>query len=195
LESLNINTELSYTGIGTTNSIVGVFMQDNQKQAQPWIYAAAIMDSDGCFMIAKYRRKTGNYYLPSVKITMIQDGAINYITKELGMGRIHLSGPRKSRPNSQPLYEWTITNRPDLLIFLKGIMPYLQNKKNRAEHLLSYCTYAEYRFYGSRWNRLSDQEVEYREEAYQQMRKLNIVKAAATTKSSGRESACDSLIS
>jgi hypothetical protein len=170
-------------------------MQDNQRQAQPWIYAAAIMDSDGCFMIARYMRATGNYYLPLVKIAMIQDGAINYIQRELKLGRIKIAGPRISRPNSQPLYEWTITNRPDLIRFLEGIMLYLQNKKNRAEHLLSYCKKAEYKFYGYRNNRLSDSEVEYREQSYQKMRKLNCVKAAATTKSPGRESACDSLIS
>jgi hypothetical protein len=167
-------------------------MQDNQRQAQVWIYAAGIMDSDGCFMIAKYMRKTGNYYLPLVKITMIKDGAINYITKETGLGRISITGPRKSRPNSQPLFEWTITNRPDLMKFLNGIMPYLQNKKDRAEHLLNYCKNAEYRFYGSRYHTLGMDEVQYREDSYQKMRELNSIKAAASTKSSGPEKVCDS---
>lgn len=170
-------------------------MQDNQRQTQHWIYAAAIMDSDGCFMIAKYIRKTGNYYLPLVKIAMIKDGAINYIHKETGLGRIKIAGARKSRPNSQPLYEWTITNRPDLVEFLQGIMPYLKNKEDRAKHLLDYCVYAEYRFYGSRYKRLSDDELKYREQAYQRMRELNSIKVAATTKSSGPEKVCDSLIS
>lgn len=170
-------------------------MQDNQRQTQHWIYAAAIMDSDGCFMISKYRRKTGNYYLPSVKIAMIKDGSINYIQKETKLGRVSIAGTRPSRPNSKPLFEWTITNQPDLMVFLRGVMPYLQNKKDRAEHLLRYCENREYRFYGSRYKRLSDRELHYREESYQKMRELNGTKVAATTKSSGPEKVCDSLIS
>lgn len=158
-------------------------MQDNQRQAQCWIYAAGIMDSDGCFMIAKYNRKNGNYYLPCVKISMVQNGAINYIRQETGLGTISISGVRPSRPNSLPLYQWTITNRPDLMTFLNGILPYLQNKKDRAIHLLDYCSKSEYRRYGTKHIRMSDVELKFREDMYLKMRKLNEIKAAATTKS------------
>lgn len=168
-------------------------MQDNQRQAQCWIYAAAIMDSDGCFMIARYKRKNGNFYLPCVKIAMINNGSINYIQKETGLGAISIAGVRKSRPNSLPLYQWSITNRPDLMTFLNGIMPYLQNKKDRAEHLLEYCLKSEYRRYGLKHIKLSDDELKFREDMYLKMRKLNEIKAAATTKSRGPEKACDSL--
>ena len=170
-------------------------MQDNQKQTQCWIYAAAIMDSDGCFMITRYNRKNGKYYQPIVRICMINDGSVNYIQRETGLGKISIAGARKSRPNSMPLYEWRITNRPDLTIFLEGIMPYLQNKKDRAEHLLMYCKEREYRLYGTRYKRMSDKELNYREESYQKMRKLNDNKVAATTKSPSLEKGCDSLIS
>jgi len=189
MESLNINTQICYTDIGTT---MGVFMQDNQKQTQ-WIYAAAIMDSDGCFMIAKYKRKSGNFYLPCVKIVMIKDGSINYIKNQTGLGRIIKTGIQPSRPNSQPLFQWTITNRPDLIIFLKGIIPYLQNKKDRAEHLLEYCEQREYRHYGTKHERMSDVELNCREQAYLKMRELNGNKVAATTKSPRPEKVCDSL--
>lgn len=169
-------------------------MQDNQNQTH-WIYAAAIMDSDGCFMIAKYFRKTRYDYLPTVKIAMINDGSINYIMKETGLGYINISGTRKSRPNSLPLYEWRITNKKDLLTFLSGILPYLQNKRERAEHLIDFCKCANYKDYGQRHIRLTQDELDYREQAYQKMRELNGNKVGATTKSWGRESACDSLIS
>ena len=158
-------------------------MQDNQRQAQCWIYAAAIMDSDGCFMIARYNRKNGNFYLPLVKVHMVNNGSINYIHKETGLGTISIAGVRPSRPNSLPLYQWTITNRPDLETFLNGILPYLQNKKDRAEHLLEYCKKSAYRTYGNRHIRMSDDELQFREDMYLKMRKLNEVKAAATTKS------------
>ena len=56
-------------------------MQDNQSQTH-WIYSAAIMDSDGCFMIARYKRGEQYDYLPLVKVSMINNGSINYIQSE-----------------------------------------------------------------------------------------------------------------
>lgn len=170
-------------------------MYDNQRQAQPWIYAAAIMDSDGCFMITRYNRTNGYFYLPMVKITMVDDGAINYIQKEVGLGSVTIVGTRPSRPNSRPLFQWTITNREDLQRFLTGIMPYLRNKEDRAQHLLNYCNTTPCLKNASRNHKLSDDELLYREESYQRMRELNGKNAAATTKSQGPEKGCDSLIS
>ena len=170
-------------------------MQDNQSQTQ-WIYAAAIMDSDGCFMISRYKRGSRYDYLPNVKVSMINDGSINYIHTKTGLGYIHIIGTRKSRPNSLPIYEWRITRKNDLITFINGIMPYLQNKKARAEHLLSFCekgNYAEKK--DAKCYRLSKEELDYREQAYQKMRELNANKVGATTKSLGPEKACDSLIS
>lgn len=195
MESLNISYPFSYTYAGNTVKYnYGKDMQDNQMQAQ-WIYAAATMDGDGCFMIRKYNRQTGPYYLPVVKICMINDGAINYIQKETGLGRIHITGTRPSRPNSKPLYEWTITNQADLITFLEGIMPYLRNKKDRAAHLLSFCKNRDFRPYGNRYRRFDQDELDYREDMYVKMRELNGNKAAATTEPPGPERACDSLIS
>ena len=169
-------------------------MQDNQKQTQ-WIYAAAIMDSDGCFMINRYTRKNSYSYLPCVKIAMILDGSINYIHQETGLGYINIAGIRPSRPNSMPLYEWRITNKNDLVTFLHNIIPYLKNKKERAQHLLDFCKNGNFKSYGQRHIRITKEELDYREQSYVKMRKLNDNKVAATTKSLGRESVCDSLIS
>ena len=169
-------------------------MQDNQKQTQ-WIYAAAIMDSDGCFMISKHKRKDTYSYLPCVKIAMILDGSINYIKKETGLGYINIAGIRPSRPNSMPLYEWRITNKTDLITFLQNIMPYLQNKKERAAHLLDFCEKGNFKSREQRHIKITKEELDYREQSYVKMRKLNDNKVAATTKSLGRERVCDSLIS
>lgn len=167
-------------------------MQDNQSQAH-WIYAAAIMDSDGCFMIARYKRGKRYDYLPNVKIAMINDGSINYIKSETGLGRILINGTRPSRPNSLPMYEWRITKRADLIIFLEGIIPYLRNKKDRAVFLLEYCNKIGHKEYGQRHIPMTKQELQYREESYLRMRELNAIKAGATTKFLGPEKACDSL--
>ena len=167
-------------------------MQDNQSQTQ-WIYAAAIMDSDGCFMINRYKRGDRYSYMPTVKIAMINDGSINYITNETGLGYINITGTRPSRPNSLPLYEWRITNRPDLMKFLEGIMPYLKNKEDRAKFLLEYCQKVGFKPYGERHIPTTQEELDYREESYKKMRELNANKVGATTKPHGPERACDSL--
>lgn len=172
-----------YTYTGSVLSLnKGIIMQDDQRQA-PWIYAAAIMDSDGCFMISRYKRGHRYDYLPNIKISMVQDGSVNYIKESTGLGYINIVGIRKSRPNSLPIFEWRITKRDNVMQFLEGIMPYLRNKKERAEHLLSYCKNIGHKEYGQRHIRMTDQELEYREQSYQRMRKLNDIKAAATTKS------------
>lgn len=195
MENLNINYSICYTYTGNVKILDrGFFMHDNQNQTH-WIYAAAIMDSDGCFMISRYKRGNRYDYLPNVKIAMINNGSINYILNETKLGYVNISGTRPSRPKSLPLYEWRITNKADLITFLSGIMPYLQNKKDRAQHLLDFCKFGNFKSYGERHIKLNQEELNYREQAYQRMRELNANKVGATTKSQGPERACDSLIS
>jgi hypothetical protein len=182
MESLNIFSQDCYTYTGSVCIQKGDYMQDNQNQTH-WIYAAAIMDSDGCFMISRYKRGHRYDYLPNVKISMINNGSINYIQKETGLGYVMINGTRPSRPNSLPLYEWRITNKIDLITFLNGIMPYLQNKKERAQHLLDFCRIGNFKEYGQRHIRLTQEELNYREQAYIKMRELNANKVGATTKS------------
>ncbi|MGD0331223.1 MAG: hypothetical protein ABSB40_12410 [Nitrososphaeria archaeon] len=184
-------------------------MQDNQRQTHTdWAYIAGIMDSDGCFMITRHKRKTQrkNYphmvegwswtYMPSVKVAMINHEAIEFIVEKTQAGTCNLYGARPSRPNSHPMYEWGIRNRKQIVPFIENIMPYLKVKKQRAQFLLDYCKKAQYletnaaKYYG-----LSKEELEYRESSYQQMKELNRIKVAATTKFPGPVRACDSLIS
>jgi len=180
-------------------------MQDNQRQTH-LAYVAGVMDSDGCFMITRHKRKTQRKdyphiveqwswtYMPSVKICQIEPEAINFIKEELGYGTITLGGARPSRPNSMPIYQWGIRNRKQLVPFLEAILPYLKIKKHKAEYLLNYCNTAQNiderskRRFG-----LDKDELIYREDSYQKMRELNGKKVAATTKSQGRESVSDSL--
>ena len=171
-------------------------MQDNQNQAH-WAYAAGIMDSDGCFMIVKHkRRKDGYHYVPTVRITMITDKAINYVIQSTGIGKVYINGIRKSRPNSLPLYEWRIFRREQIEKFIKGILPYLHNKKERAELLLEFLDKGKYGCHvrGSH-KELNDEILHYREEMHHKMRELNGNNAGATTESLGSERTCDSLTS
>lgn len=177
-------------------------MQDNQRQTH-WAYIAGIMDADGCFMITKHFRKTpvnrrwnilkerSCTYLPSVKICMVEDQAINFIHNEMGFGEIRLYGTRKDRPNSKPIYHWLMRSKKNIAPFLEQVIPYLRVKKERAQFLLEYCKNVKdcaRPYYG-----LSDEELNYRELSYVKMREFNGNKVAATTKSQRHVSASDSL--
>jgi len=203
MESLNLNNNLCYTELGTTDK--ELFMEDNQNQAH-WAYIAGIMDADGCFMITRHKRKTQRKdyphqvegwswtYLPSAKICMVEPDAINLLHDKLHFGTISLNGVRPSRPNSKPIYQWGIRNRNEILRFLECVIPYLRVKKERAEFLLNYCKTAKnIDDRGSRYFGLEKEELVYREESYQKMRQFNGKKADATTKPQGPEKACDSL--
>ena len=125
-------------------------MQDNQRQTH-WAYIAGIMDADGCFMITRHKRKTqrkdyphqvDNWswtYMPSVKVSMVEPEAINFLHKEMSLGTVTLDGARPSRPNSRSIYQWGIRNRNDVRGFLENVIPFLKVKKERALFLLNYC--------------------------------------------------------
>jgi hypothetical protein len=187
-------------------------MYGNQSQTH-WAYIAGVMDSDGCFMITRHKRKTLRKtekskqqktnvnswswtYLASVKICQVEREAIDLIHNELGYGTMTLDGARPSRPNCKPIYQWGIRKRSELIPFLENVLPYLRIKKHKAEFLLNYCKKAKYlnTSRGPGYLGLDEDELIYREDSYQKMRELNDKKVGATTKSHGRESVSDSLI-
>jgi hypothetical protein len=177
-------------------------MYGNQKQTH-WAYIAGIMDADGCFMITKHFRKTppnrkwntlekrSPTYLPSVKVCMVENEAVNFIKYEIGFGNIRIDGARKDRPNSKPIYHWLMRSKKNIKPFLEGIIPFLKVKKDRAEFLLNYCN--EVADCSSRYHGLSENELNYREESYVKMREFNGNKVAATTKPLRSERISDSL--
>lgn len=184
-------------------------MKDNQKQTQ-WAYIAGIMDADGCFMIMKHARKTKNgdsqrsldfpktvakwsgTYIPALKIAMIEPEAVRFIMDEMKYGNIILTGARKSRLNSKPIYDWYERNKAKVIPFLTNVMPYLHVKLKRAQHLLEFSKHLmEYK--NPCYRGCSPEELEYREEMYLKMRELNGTKVAATTKPQRCESISDSL--
>ena len=187
-------------------------MQDNQRQTHEWAYIAGVMDSDGCFMIFKHKRKTKNKltnralafpknvdqwaysYLPGVKIQMIEPEAISFIQNDMNFGNMYIDGARKSRPNSKPIYHWYMRNKDQLIPFLEGIMPYLRVKKDRAKHLLDFCYHLKTQK-NPGYRGVPQDELDYREDVYIKMREFNGNKVAATTKSFEHESVSDSLIS
>jgi len=184
-------------------------MHGNQKQTH-WAYVAGIMDADGCFMMIKHKRQTKNgtserslafpknldawsyTYLPCIKIGMIEYEAIGFILEEMNFGHMHIDGARKNRPNSKPIYHWYMRNKNECIPFLKGVIPHLRVKRDRAEFLLKFCMHL-LKFPNPCYKGLSKEELDYREQTYLRMREFNGNKVAATTKFQGRENVSDSL--
>lgn len=179
-------------------------MQGNQSQTH-WAFIAGVMDSDGCFMITRHKRKTQRKdyphmvdqwswtYMPSVKVCQREPQIVHFLRDVMGLGTITLDGARKSRPNSSPMYQWGIRNREQLPIFLRNVIPFLMIKKERAQFLLDYCDVSPWISRTSRYHGLTKEELIYREESYQKMREFNGKKVGATTEFHGRESVSDSL--
>lgn len=170
-------------------------MHDNQRQTS-WAYVAGIMDADGCFMIMKNNNRSAGRknisYIPGMKIAMIEEESVKFITDTLGFGKYKLESARRDRPNSQPLWQWYLRNRKEGSLFIVKILPFLKVKKERAEFLLSFMKNTELTApccYG-----LSPEQLNYREDSYWKMRELNGNKVAATTKSQRPERVSDSLI-
>ena len=169
-------------------------MHGNQRQTD-WAYIAGVMDSDGCFMITRHKRKykgkeISPCFLPCTKISQVEPETVEYITNELGLGSYKLDRARirqyenGQRFGSRPMYDWFIRDRKVLIPFLENTIPYLKIKKDRAKHLLSYCRTIQ----GNPGRGKIPKEVlDYREEAYLKMRKFNCNKVAATTNSPSTE--------
>src|SRR5690606_39544108 len=84
-------------------------------------------------------------------------------------------------PNRRCMWRIRFGGRVTVITFLKNLLPYLMVKKKQAELLLEFCE----KWVSPRDKRLkiSESELQRREDTYQKMRKLNAVGAAATTKS------------
>ena len=176
---------------------------DNQKQTH-WAYIAGIMDADGCFLISKHKRKTPENrkwvvlfertptYIPSVKISMIEKEAIDFITNEVGFGKYNLNGARKGRPNSKPIYNWYMRGK-HVIPFLENVIPFLKVKKERAQFILQFAR--NFKNTKDGYHGVPDDELDYRETSYIHMRELNGNKVAATTKFHRHVSVSDSLAS
>ena len=118
---------------------------------------------------------------------MVEEEAIQFITDDMNIGNYKLDRTRKRNyPDgrtfgSKPLFDWFIRNRKQLIPVLEQLIPYLKVKKNRAIHLLNYCKNVFIKNRGN--NRIPEEELNYREDAYLRMRKFNGSKVAATTES------------
>lgn len=163
-------------------------MQGNQRQAILWSYLAGLIDGEGSFIIqktdvdkiAKSSRSKTPKYLPYFSIGMVDKRPLQIILESIGKGKIYEECVHERRS----IWRIRFGGRITLIPFIQNLLPYLVVKKEHAETLLDFCQKWETpgrKEHGHK-ERVSLHELQRREEAYQKMRKLNAVGAAATTK-------------
>jgi len=164
-------------------------MQGNQRQAVLWAYLAGLIDGEGSFVIqktsvekiAKSSRSKTPKYLAYFCIGMVDKAPLDLIRDTIGMGKVY----EERVPERRSIWRIRFGGRVTLIPFVKQLLPYLIVKRPQAELLLEFCEKWETpgkKEHGYR-DRVSEKELQRREEAYLKMRKLNAVGAAATTKS------------
>ncbi len=162
-------------------------MYDNQRQAVLWAYLAGLIDGEGSFVIqktavekiAKSSKSVSPKYLAYFCIGMVDKEPLDLIQETIGAGKVY----EERVPERRSMWRIRFGGRLKLMPFINNLMPYLIVKKKQAELMLDFCEkwVTPINENGKR-SRVSDQELQRREEAYLKMRKLNAVGAAATTK-------------
>lgn len=152
-------------------------------------YFAGLMDSEGCFFIKKcdlenvlkMTNRISPVYAGLIRIGMVCKEPLEILDQTFPGGKVMCEGARKGRPDCQIMYRWELRKKNLIIPVLKEMIPFLIAKKRQAILLLDFLEKWE-----NPYNRkigVSPEELRRREEAYQRMRKLNAVGAAATTNS------------
>lgn len=154
-------------------------MQGNPRQAT-LCYVAGIIDGEGTIRIHKTKpyKKNGNKnytYSAGIGVGMVEK-IIPELLKETFGGSIH----EECVPERRSIWRWQVSGRMSVYKILEELAPYLIVKREQALAVMEFCIDWHTPF--SRQEGLSIQELQRREEAYQNVRKLNAVGAAATTK-------------
>jgi hypothetical protein len=154
-------------------------MQGNPRQAT-LCYIAGIIDGEGTIRIHKskpyLKNKQKNFsYSAGIGVGMVEK-IIPELLKESFGGSIH----EECVPERRSIWRWQVSGRMSVYKILEELVPYLIVKREQALAVMEFCKDWHTPF--SRQQGLSSQELQRREDAYQKLRKLNSVGAAATTK-------------
>ena len=137
-----------------------------------WSYLAGIMDTEGSFSIKREKAHSGSVnmrYNPVIQLTMVPVDCINYIRKNCSLGSFCI--PKAACTQKGYAYKMSIISKDECIRFIHKILPYLRYKKGQVLTLLNFCEN-----YGSVKHcqgGIPKEILEFREEMYQQMRKLN----------------------
>lgn len=137
-----------------------------------WSYLAGIMDTEGSFSIKKEKAHSGSVstrYNPVVQLTMVPADVLNHIRANCSFGAFCV--PKALCTQKGYAYKMSISSRDETIRFLYKIKDYLRFKKGQLFTLLNFCEN-----FGSVKHcrgRIPKETLDFREEMYQQMRKLN----------------------
>jgi|SRR5690242_15995252 len=149
-------------------------MQDNQKQAVPIAYFAGIIDGEG-WIIVRRNKGIGQYSF-EIGVGMVSKQVIDALQEQFG-GNIY----EERVPNRRSIWRWKVLNQPAILNCIEQVGPYLMVKHVQAALMAKEIKTRVVRKNNERAIKLSDTEIQRREDFYQMVRKLNAVGAAATT--------------
>jgi hypothetical protein len=159
-----------------------VSIYGNPTQAALFPYLAGIIDGEGTIRINKITPKKG--WNPTYNLHMSCGMVCEEIPKLLqdtfggSLGLERVAGKRS-------MFRWNMTGRLQIYTAIKVIQPYLIVKKNHAELAIEFAEgFISPRRNHHQW--IADvQQLQWREDMYLAMRKLNVVGAGATTKRDG----------
>lgn len=154
-------------------------VQGNPRQAT-LCYIAGIIDGEGTIRIHKSKPYFKNKHKNCSYSAGIGVGMVEKIIPELLKESFGGSVQEECVPERRSIWRWQVSGRMSVYKILEELVPYLIVKREQALAVMEFCRDWHTPF--SRQQGLSGQELQRREDAYQYLRKLNAVGAAATTK-------------
>lgn len=157
----------------------------NPRQAVQLAYLAGILDGEGSFRInrintehqrKKHKTKNPSYY------AQVQCGMVDKEILEMLLATFGGSLREERVPDRRSIWRWALTGRGPVIDAIDMLSPYLIVKAPQAAVVRAFC--AGWQTPYNRRLGVSAKEIQRREDAYQTMRKLNAVGAAATTERS-----------
>lgn len=139
-----------------------------QSKTNDYAYAAGIIDGEGCIQIRKTAVKRiidGFAYSLTILVNMCDGEALDFLFGKFG-GSIYRTKNYEDGIKKLPVYRWEIRTKK-AAEFLKRLVPFLRIKKAQAELAIRFQAHVKDYSQG-----ISDNEREFREWAYQEMRKL-----------------------
>lgn len=151
-------------------------MEDNQRQAVLIAYLSGIIDGEGC--IGLHRNKgLGQFYI-RIGVGMAHKKTIELLQETFG-GTSKLE-KRSKYPNAQPIYRWTLNRKDEVKNFLDLVSPYIRVKSRQIKLAYDWLN-TKVRNLENGPVKLSDAEIQRREDMFNKMHEFNAVGAAATT--------------
>lgn len=133
-------------------------MNDQRQLDLAW--AAGFLDGEGCFTLL--RRKGAQFHAVTAEIhvgaVQVKREPLDFLVELLG-GRVTRLGTTKG---GNEIWQWRITNAPDMRRVLPLLLPYFRQKKREAEICLAFAGTVRYRGRRPAGDYYSDDEIALR---------------------------------